>query len=405
MKILVCHNYYQQPGGEDQVFSDECWLLQSHGHQVVRFTQHNDSLTGIGRWAMLRKTVWNKEVEGELLEVIRRERPQIMHCHNTFPLLSPAVYYAARRENVAVVQTLHNFRLLCPAATLLRDGQVCEKCVGKRFAWPAIQHACYRNSRPATAAVTAMLSSHHARKTWTGAVDRYIALTDFSRQKFIEGGLPAGRISVKPNFVQPDPGMGRGNGNYAVFAGRLAPEKGIETLLDAWSQMPQQIALRIVGDGPLAPLVEQAARNDTRIEWLGQRPLNEAVSIVGDAAMLVMPSVWYETFGRTIVEAFATGTPVIASRMGAMQELVDEPRTGLLFKPADPADLAAKVRWLWDRPDRRKQMCQAARDEYEQRYTAQSNYLRLMEIYREATAGRDREVCFQEQAALEPAQG
>jgi glycosyltransferase involved in cell wall biosynthesis len=403
MKVLVCHNYYQQPGGEDLVFSDECSLLQSHGHEVIRFTQHNDNLAGIGRWAMLKKTIWNQDIEGELLKVIRRERPQVMHCHNTFPMISPAAYYAARRENVAVVQTLHNFRLLCPGATLLRDGRVCEKCVGKRFAWPAIQHACYRNSRPATAAVTAMLSAHHARQTWTHAVDRYIALTEFSRDKFIEGGLPAERISVKPNFVQPDPGVGRGAGGYAVFVGRLAPEKGIATLLDAWAQLSQKIPLRIIGDGPLAPLVQQATENNPQIEWLGRRPFDQVTSIVGAATVLVMPSVWYETFGRTVVEAFATGTPVIASRMGAMQELVDEGRTGLLFEPGDSADLAAKVQRLWDRSDEREPMRQAARDAFEQHFTAQANYPRLMEIYREAIISRGGELCFQEEAALEEA--
>jgi len=386
MKILACHNFYQQPGGEDQVFEDECELLESHGHIVKRFTRHNDQLDGMTHLAMLQNTIWNRSTELELLELIRGERPDVMHCHNTFPLISPSAYYAARREGVAVVQTLHNYRLLCPGATLLRNGSVCEKCVGSRVALPAIQHGCYRNSRSATAAIVGMVGLHHRKKTWTDAVDRYIALTEFSRQKFIAGGLPAERISVKPNFVQPDPGVGRHHGNFAVFVGRLSPEKGIETLLEAWRHLDSSVPLKILGDGPLSDLVHDAAEYDDRIEWLGQVDAGSVAQTIGQASVLVMPSVCYETFGRTIVEAFASGTPVLASRMGAMQELVDDGRTGVLFEPGNAVDLAEKLRSLWQHQDAQQDMQLAARDEYQNRYTAEPNYERLVEIYESAIA-------------------
>ena len=392
MKILVCHNFYQQAGGEDQVFVDECLLLQSRGHEVVRFTMHNDELDGMSKVEMVKKTIWNSTVEQDLIGLIRRERPDVMHCHNTFPLISPSAYYAAQREGVAVVQTLHNYRLLCPGATLLRDGDVCEKCVGMRVALPAIRHACYRNNRAATLATTAMLAVHHQKNTWTDAIHCYIALTEFSRQKFIEGGLPAERICLKPNLVQPDPGVGQHDGTYAVFAGRLSHEKGVETLLQAWERLDDQIPLKILGDGPMAEQVREAAKRDARIEWLGRVNIDEVAQVIGAANMLVMPSVCYETFGRTIIEAFAAGTPVIASQMGAMEELVDDGRTGFLFEPRNSKDLAEKLRRLWQQPDLQQQMQQAAREEYETRYTAEPNYQQLIEIYEAALATSGRPV-------------
>lgn len=384
MKILVVHNFYRLPGGEDRVFFDECRLLKDYGHSVVTFTKHNDQLTPERPLTMLRNTIHNHTIEQELLAVIRRERPAIMHCHNTFPLISPAAWSAARQLNVGIVQTLHNYRLLCPAATLLRDGQVCEKCIGLKIKLPAVRHACYRDSRSATAATAAMLAVHDHRGTWTSMVDRYIALTEFSRRKFIEGGLPAERIRVKPNLVDPDPGMGSHDGNYALFVGRLSSEKGVDTLLNAWQRLQEPVALKIAGDGPMADQVRQAAAQDARIEWLGQVSSEQVADLTGRARLLVMPSVCYETFGRTIAEAFASGTPVIASRMGAMRELVDHGHNGVLFTPGDGRALCNRVKQLWQQTNLRRQMERYARAAYEERYTADSNYRQLMNIYKEA---------------------
>jgi len=345
---------------------------------------HNDALNNMRPLTKALKTVWNKEVYDRLRGTLRRESPSLIHFTNTFPLISPAAYYAAADEGVPVVQSLHNYRLLCPMAQFLRNDSVCEKCLGKTIPWPAVVHGCYRDSRAASAVVSAMLTVHRRKQTWQRRVHQYIALTEFARAKFVEGGLPANRISVKPNFVDPDPHPGEGRGGYALFVGRLSPEKGIETLLQAWKQLPIDLPLKIIGDGPMADRVRQAAAEDQRIEWLGRLPSNKVAPLVGEASFLVMPSIWYETFGLTIIEAFAKGTPVIASRLGAMQELVANPEHGRLFKPGSADDLARSVAEVSMNQTWLEKARQAVRSEYEQKYTAERNYTLLIEIYRRA---------------------
>ena len=387
MKVLLCHNHYQELGGEDQVFDAEGWLLESQGHDVVRFTLHNDAIHSMSKLALASKTFWNHDAYGQLRQLIRRERPEVMHCTNIFPLISPAAYSAARHEHIPVVQSLHNYRLICPKAQFVRNGKVCELCLGKRFSWPAIVHSCYRNNRSATAVVASMLAYHWASGTWSRSVDKYIALTEFSRRKFIEGGLPEAKIEVKPNFVRHDPGLGSGEGGYAVFVGRLSPEKGVETLIQGWQRLGSKVPLKIVGDGPMADQVRSAADNDPAIEWLGRKSHEEVLEIVGDAHCLVFSSDWYETFGLVTVEAYAKGTPVIASNLGAMRELIDHGRTGLHFEPANPDDLAAKVNQLWANPQGRLRMREEARAEFEAKYTRDRNYEMLIRLY-EQVLGR-----------------
>jgi glycosyltransferase involved in cell wall biosynthesis len=387
-RVLLCHNYYQQPGGEDRVFADEAGLLAAHGHKVTRFTAHNDDIAKMDRIAVAVRTVWSRASYARLRALIRAERPDILHCTNSFPLLSPAIYYAARAERVPVVQTLQNYRLLCPSAVLHRDGRVCEECLGRMVPWPGVLHGCYRGSRAGTAAVATMLITHRLRRTWTKAVDRYVVPTEFMRRKFIEGGLPPQKIAVKPNFVDPDPGPGTGQGGYAAFVGRLSAEKGIDTLLAAWAQAGVSLPLKILGDGPLAPRVQQAAAQSACIQWLGQRTLEEVQQAMGEAACVVVPSTWFEGFPKIIVEAFAKGTPVIAARLGSMAEVVDDGRTGLHFQPGDAASLAAAVAQLTADPAKLAAMRRAARREYEEKYTAQINYEHLMHLYRQAAAGR-----------------
>ncbi|HEV3025027.1 MAG TPA: glycosyltransferase family 4 protein [Pirellulales bacterium] len=388
MKLIVCHNFYRQPGGEDQVFFDEVRLLESRGHQVVRFTAHNRDIDEHSRLRLARTAIWNGRACEALLRDIDRERPDVVHLHNTFPLISPAIYQAARRHGAAIVQTLHNFRLLCPSATMFRGGRVCESCLGKRVAWPSVLHGCYRGSRSASAAVAAMLAVHHSLGTWRQAVDVYIALTDFARRKFIEGGLPAERIVVKPNFVAPEPPIGHGAGRYALFVGRLSPEKGIATLLAAWEELAGEVPLKIVGDGPLADEVRAAAGRNSSIEWLGWQSQEQVFQAVGDASLFIVPSDWYEGCPRTIVEAFAKGTPVLASRLGGLAEIVDDERTGALFTQGDAADLARQVRRLFADRECLASMRRAAREEFELKYGEERNYSVLMEAYERAIAGR-----------------
>src|SRR4051812_30142026 len=296
MRILLCHNHYQLAGGEDQVYCDERWLLESHGHEVFNFVRHNDEIDELSGPDVAVRTLWNDESYIEIRNLIRQHRPDILHCTNTFPLISPAVYYAARAENVPVVQSLHNYRLLCANGYLLRDGKPCEACIGKLFAWPAVKNCCYRNDRAATAVVTGMQTLHRAIGTWRNCVNLYVTCSQFAREKLLTAGLPGEKVLVKPNFVNPDSGVGDGAGGYAVFVGRLSPEKGVETVLDAWRGMSHPIRLKIVGDGPMAEPVQAAALKDSRIEWLGWQSLENVLQIVGDASMLLMPSLWYEIF-------------------------------------------------------------------------------------------------------------
>jgi len=388
MKVLLCHNFYQRRGGEDQVFEDESWLLRSRGHEVIEYTRHNDDVDGMNHLAVAGQTLWSRRTYRELRAVLRARRPEVMHCTNTFPLISPAAYYAAQAEGVAVVQSLHNYRLFCSNGFFYRNGGVCELCLHKRVSWPSVLHRCYRGSLPGSAVVTALQTGHRLVRTWDNLVDVYVALSEFSRDKFIEGGMPAEKMFVKPNLVHPDPGPGPGDGGYAVFVGRLAPEKGVDVMLDAWDRLPEKLPLKIVGDGPLAEQAKEAAARSPHVQWLGFRPLAEVLDVIGRARLLVMPSMAYETFGRTVIEAFARGTPVVASNRGPLKDLVDHGRTGLLFEATDADDFAAQVRRLPNDPAEMAAMRRAARAEYESKYTADANYPLLLDVYRRAVERR-----------------
>jgi len=325
---------------------------------------------------------WNSSLKGKFEQAIRQHRPDLVHVHNTFPLASPAVIHAAKAEGVPVVMTLHNYRLLCVNALFFREGRVCEDCLG-RLPWRGVVHGCYRDSRLASLGVASMLALHRALGTWN-LVDRFIALTEFARQKFVEGGLPAEKIVVKPNFVHPDPGPGEGRGGYALFVGRLSPEKGVRTLLRAWGLLGGRVPLKVVGDGPLAGEVREAARRLPGVEWLGRKSPEEVYALMGEAAFLVFPSEWYEGFPRVLAEALAKGLPILATALGSQASIVADGRTGLHFRPGDPEDLAAKVEWLLLHPEELRRMRREARAEYEAKYTAERNYQLLMEIYGQA---------------------
>ena len=390
MRVITVHNYYQQPGGEEQIWSTESALLESYGHEVLRYTLDNDEINGANPLLLAKNTVWNSGVYQELRSLIRQQKPQIAHFHNTFPMISPAAYYAVKDEGIPVVQTLHNYRLLCPNALFFRQGQVCEDCLGKTFSLPGVVRGCYRGSRPASAVVAATMGFHSLLGTWSQAVDVFIAYSRFAMDKFIQGGLPAQKLAFKTNFLHPAPQPGTGEGGYALFVGRLSVEKGLGVMLDAWRQLGGKIPLKILGDGPMAGLVTEAVKEMPEIEWLGRIPLEQVYEVVGNAAFLVFPSEWYETFGRVAIEAFAKGTPVVASKIGAITELIDHQRTGLHFSPSDPKDLADKVEWLLAHPQELSRMRQEARAEFEAKYTAADNYKRLMEIYQSAISEKSK---------------
>ncbi len=381
MRILGVHNRYQIRGGEEECYEAEMGLLREQGHQVDLYEETNDGIAEVNKLSLAAQTIWSQTTYNAVRQRLAQHRYDIVHVQNFFPLISPSIYYAAKAENVPVVQTLHNYRLVCPNGLFFRQGQVCEDCVGQPIPYAGVVHGCYRENRVASAGVAAMLSTHRAIGTWNNNVDCYIALTEFARQKFIEGGLPAHKIAVKPNFVAPEPKVGSGQGGYALFVGRLSVEKGLDTLLDAWKQLKTPLPLKVVGDGPLSTLVTAAVERMPHIEWLGRRPMAEVHQLMGEAQFLIFPSKWYETFGRVAVEAFATGTPVIASKIGAITEIVKSGHTGLHFTPSDPGDLACQVHWMLDHPEHQEEMRRNARATFEANYTATANYAQLMAIY------------------------
>jgi glycosyltransferase involved in cell wall biosynthesis len=385
-KLLMAHDFYRLSGGEEQSFFAEVEMLRARGHEVVTYVRSNAEIDERRLNAKLRlavDTIWSKESYSALVELIRKHKPQIAHFQNTFPLISPSAYYACKEEGVPVVQTLRNYRLICPNAILLREGRICHDCVGKAVAWPGVVHACYRHSRSASATVAAMVAYHRVRGTWARKVDAYIALTETARRKLVEGGLPPERTHIKPNFVS-DPGATPSGNTYVIFVGRLSQEKGIQVLLEAWRELPN-IPLQIAGDGPMADFARiQIERHQINANLLGQLSHAEAVSAIRGSAFVLFPSIWHETFGRTIIEAYACGKPVVGSKSGTALELILDGRTGLHFNWNDAADLARQVRRLWGDPAAIEKMSRHARQEYLSSYTPQRNYEQLMSIYENA---------------------
>jgi glycosyltransferase involved in cell wall biosynthesis len=394
LRILLAHNYYQNPGGEDTVVRAEKRLLTAFGHQVIEYVRPNHEISGYGLWgkAMLApRTVWAWDSYREIRELLEREKPAVAHFHNTLPMISPAAYYACRRAGVPVVQTLHNYRLFCPVATFSRNGRVCEACVEDSL-WRGVAYGCYRDSRAATGIVALMLGVHRRMGTWTSLVDCYIALTKFAQRKFIQCGLPAGKVYVKPNFAHPDPQMRNCRGEGALFVGQLRAGKGLRTLLTAWTRLDNRRPLTIVGEGPLRTELEDraSALGLSGVSFTGQLAPDDVRALMKRSQFLIFPSECYETFGMTIAEAFASGMAVIASRLGAMEEIVKDGHTGLHFTPGDAEDLATKVEWAGSHPKEMEVMGREARGEYEAKYTAERNYPMLIDIYKRALATHQR---------------
>lgn len=391
LSVLFVHNRYQERGGEDSVFEAESALLEAHGHRIERLVFDNKDLPkGRSPGTLLRiaaNTVWSKQAQQRLQLAINDFKPNVVHFHNTLPQVSPAAYGVARRNGAVVVQTLHNFRLVCPSGLMYRDGKPCESCVGDAVPLAGVLHGCYRGSRAQTATVATMLAVHRARGTWEHDVDLYLSPSEFLKSKVVEGGISPDKILVKPNFVSPDPGPGPHHYPNVLFVGRLTETKGIDTLLQAYERNACDLPpLRIAGDGDLAPRVREAAENDPRIVYLGPLSKEAVVEEMGRARALVFPSVWYENFPVTIVEAFARGLPVIASRLGALPEIVKESVSGALFRAGDADDLASKLLDVREKAGHFATMGRSARETYLARYSGERAYEQLLNAY--LTAGR-----------------
>ena len=387
MKILVVHNRYQIPGGEEVVFEQERQLLERAGHQVLTYCRTNfeaDTYTGVRRLNLVKNIVWSSDTRQELARLLRDEKPQIVHVHNTFMMMSPSVFAACREAGVPVVQTLHNYRLFCPAANFVRDGKPCEECV-EHTLLRGIQYGCYRQSQPATAIVALMLHTQRKRAMFA---DLHVALTDFSRNKFIACGMSPEKVCVKPNFVSPDPQERTSVGSHAVAVGRLSEEKGLHTLLTAWKRLRSGIPLSIVGDGPLLQQLQTKVSELklAGVTFHGRLSHEKTLQMIKSAKFLIVPSECYENFPMGIAEAFACGVPVLCSDLGGMREIVEDSRTGLRFAAGNSVDMATKVEWAWSHPEQMVAMGKNARREYQAKYTAEKNYPLLMDIYRRAMA-------------------
>jgi glycosyltransferase involved in cell wall biosynthesis len=385
VKILLTHNYYQIAGGEDAVMQNEVNLLINYGNEVVKHTVNNNKISSFfSKMTVMFNVPFSYSQYKHMGKVLAEERPDVVHIHNYFPRLSPAVFYACKKAGIPVVHTLHNYRAVCPTALLMHNSKINETSL-KGSTWWTVTRRVYRNSFIGSLALACMVELHKLLGTWQTKVDRFIALTEFSRQKYIEAGWPADKIVVKPNFIE-DPfdtdTTVHKDGGYALYVGRLSEEKGIDILLDAWAGVG--FPLKIIGDGPLKSSVESNALSS--VEYLGLKKKEEVLELVQNADFIIMASTWYEGFPMVLVEAFACGTPALVSRLGSMKEIVVPHNTGLHFEAGNPTDLAEKAQWMIDNPADVKKMGANSRNEFLAKYTPEKNYEMLMDIYQQAIA-------------------
>jgi glycosyltransferase involved in cell wall biosynthesis len=362
--------------------------LERAGHQVCLYQRNNfriNEFVGVKQLALVPNTIWSVDSRREFAALLKREKADLVHVHNTFMAISPSIYSVCSDRGIPVVQTLHNFRLLCPAGNFYRDGIICKECVDQSLL-RSVRHGCYRNSRKATAVVALMLAFHRALDTWSTSVTRFIVLTEFAKRTFIAAGFPSEKFVVKPNFAGSDPGERIRAGEYAAFIGRIEENKGLRVLLNAWKELHEQYPLHIVGDGPDLSTLQAEARESrlSGIIFRGRLLREEVIETVKGARFLIVPSTLYEGLPMCVVESFASGTPVLCSRLGGLAEIVQQHLTGLHFNPGDPHDLARTVEWAWNNPGELSRMGRAARTKYETDYTAEKNYSLLMEIYQQA---------------------
>lgn len=393
MDIILGHNYYgsSAPSGENMAFDAEALLLRQHGHTLTELVRHNDEIRNQGVWGCVRGALsapWNPFSEWATEQLNRTNSFDILHIHNTFPLLSPSVFYAARNSRTATVLTLHNFRTFCAAGILMREGRPCTECLDKQSVGPALRHKCYRGGILATAPLATMIWLHRTLKTWEKQVDAFIALTEFQKDILCNAGLPSARVFVKPNFypTPPEPLPWVKRIHKVAFIGRLSVEKGCHVLIKTWELWGREAPLlEIIGDGPERSKLEDtvsAAGLSKKIIFQGQLSFNETQARLSTARLLVIPSLCFEGFPMVIREAFALGIPVVASRLGSMPWIIAEESTGTLFQPGDANDLLEKIRNIWRNSEKLSNMSTNARESFLLKYTADVNYNRLIQIYK-----------------------
>lgn len=390
MRVLFVHNYYGSgaPSGENQVFEAERALLESHGDEVATLVRNSDVLRSRGVIGLVVGAVgtpWNPLAASTVKRAVESFRPDVVHVHNTFPLLSPAIF-SAIGSSAARVLTLHNYRLFCPAAIPMRGGAVCTECIDQRSVLPALRHGCYRESRLATLPLAASVSLHRRLGTWEHDVEAFISLSEFQKDRMVAAGLPRALVHVKPNFFpgNPAPIAWAERESSMVFVGRLTPEKGAMTLLAAWKAWGVDAPpLTIVGDGPQRAELEEYARAMApgKVRFLGQVAREATLREIARARMVIVPSECFEGLPTVLIEAFAFGTPVAVSNLGPLPSLVRAGVDGVVFEPNAPQSLLESARAAWQAPGALEKLGSGARAEFEATYSEQANYAALLEIY------------------------
>ncbi len=393
LRVLVVHNRYRsgQPSGEDRVVNSEIGLLRAAGHDVTLFERRSDDIETMSlleRAMVPIRVPWNRSVRSELARQLREQRPDVVHIHNTFPLLSPSVVEACADVGVPAVATLHNYLQVCPRGTLYRNGHICTDCTHK-FPLASVRHGCYRDSRLATVPLMATTLVH--RSTWWSKVGRFFCISEAQRQTLVEAGMPADRLAVKHNFVV-DPGVRRvGTGQHVLYLGRMAEEKGVRLLLAAWERLAAAgglgIPLVLAGAGPLGDEVARWARDREDASYVGLLSPAESARLIACAAVVVAPSVWLETFGLAVVEAMAAGVPAVAAAHGAFVELIADGVCGALHRPGDAASLESCLRRVVLDADYNRALGLAARRRYETRFTPEIGLAALVGGYEAAIGG------------------
>jgi glycosyltransferase involved in cell wall biosynthesis len=378
LKVLILHNKYKILGGEDLSTDAEVKLLKENNIEVDTYFVYNNNIQGANRIKIALRAVWSRFQYREVLKKIRQEKYDIVHVQNFFPLLSPSIFYASKKSNTKVVMSVRNYRLICPNALLYVNGKICMDCVGKKIPSPAIFKKCYRKSAAASSAVVAMLSVHNFMHTWKNKIDGFICVSKFVKEQLETGGIDKNKMHVKYNFVTTDIEPNFEGGNYYVYAGRLSEEKGIQLLLDTFKNNSRKLI--IVGDGPLKNIVELYAAENKNIIYCGKLPLEKIYAIIANAKALIFPSKWHEPFGRTIVEAFAHGTPVIASSLGGIKEIIEHGYNGFLFDPFKKEDLLKSI-LHFENITNSKLIRENCYHSYRSHFLPSSNFTELINIY------------------------
>ena len=385
MKILFIHNKYLFSGGEDEVVRSEKELLEKNGHQVILYERKNDEINQYSLWKKIRFIVKDSLLSNitynDVSTILKKEKPDCVHIHNIFLVVSPSVYKACQDQNIPVIQTLHNYRFICPAGTMYRDGQICQECITKSSFSPAIKYGCWRNSKFATFLIVRIIRFIHRKNILRNVAKKIIVLSRFSLKQY-EGKNLIEQAEIKPNFII-DVGNEKNKEEYILYVGTLQPWKGIMTLIQAYNEIDLNIPLKIVGDGPLEKEIRGKA-DLKKVQMIGKKPQSETLALIKKTRLLVLPSECFENFPRVIVEAYACGTPVVVSNIGAMAELVRNGETGLYFEVGNSEDLKQKIMELITNEELWGKCSFFARKEYENKFTPQQNYDQLIGIYKSA---------------------